>query len=230
MTVIVYVHGLWLTGIESVLLRRRLGRALNAQTLCFSYPSVRAGVTDNAVALGSFLGTLRVETLHIVAHSMGGPVVLRFFDLMARAADATTPPAPGVAALPRSLPPGRVVFTGSPVRGSRSAGRLVRLPGGRALLGRTGCEVLLSPRFERWEGGRDLGLIAGDWGVGLGRLLGPFDAPNDGTVYVSETRLPGATQHLTLPVSHSSMVVSDLVAGQIAAFLREGCFADSRAG
>jgi hypothetical protein len=58
----------------------------------------------------------------------------------------------------------------------------------------------------------------------LGRLLGRFTAPNDGTVLVEETDLPGATERLILPVSHSGMVFSGEVARQAAAYLQRGRF------
>jgi pimeloyl-ACP methyl ester carboxylesterase len=214
--VVVYVHGLWLGGAESVLLRRRLSRALGAESRVFSYPSVSASVTENAAALGRYLHSIPADTLHLVAHSMGGLVVLKLFE-----AGLASGPLAGVA---QSLPPGRVVLTGSPVRGSRSAERLARLPFGRALLGRSASEVLLLPCERRWQGGRDLGVIAGELGLGLGRLLGRMQAPSDGTVWVAETDLPGATDQLRLRVSHSGMVFSALVAQQVAAFLRDGRF------
>jgi hypothetical protein len=80
------------------------------------------------------------------------------------------------------------------------------------------------PRERRWSCERDLGVIAGDLGVGLGRLLGRMDAPSDGTVLVEETDLPGATAQLRLPVSHTGLVFSAEVARQAAAFLRDGRF------
>jgi hypothetical protein len=206
--VVVYVHGLWLGGAEAVLLRRRLSRALGAESRVFSYPSVGASVTENAVALGRYLHSIPADTLHLVAHSMGGLVILKLFELGGAAA----------------LPPGRVVLAGSPVRGSRSAARLARLPFGRALLGRSAGGSLLVPCERRWQGGRDLGVIAGELGLGLGRLLGRMEAPSDGTVWVAETDLPGATDQLRLRVSHSGMVFSALVAKQVAAFLRDGRF------
>jgi pimeloyl-ACP methyl ester carboxylesterase len=217
-TVVVYVHGLWLGGGESFLLRRRLSRALDAEGRVFRYASVGAAVTDNAAALGRYLQTIETDTLHLVAHSMGGLVILKLFELSL----APQGPLAGVA---QGLPPGRIVLTGSPVRGSRSAERLARLPFGRALLGLSAAEVLLTPRERRWQGGRDLGIIAGDLGVGLGRLLGRMGAPNDGTVWLDETDLPGATDQLRVRVSHSGMVFSAEVARQVAAFLREGRFA-----
>src|SRR6202142_1439422 len=166
--VVVYVHGLWFGGSESFLLRRRLCRALGAETRVFSYSSVDAGITENAAALGQYLSTIQADILHLVAHSMGGLLILELFEqgFAARGALEGSP----------ALPPGRIVLTGSPVRGSRSAARLARL-----LLGRTAREVLVMPRERRWSRERDLGVIAGDLGVGLGRLLGRMDAPSDGT-------------------------------------------------
>ena len=217
-TVVVYVHGLWLKGGESFLLRRRLSRALNAEGRVFPYASVGAGVTDNALALGKYLKTIETDTLHLVAHSMGGLVILKLFEL------GLAPQGP-LAGLEQGLPPGRIVLTGSPVRGSRSAERLARLPFGRALLGLSAADVLLRPGERRWQGGRDLGVVAGDLAVGLGRLLGRMGAPNDGTVWVDETDLPGAAEQLRVRVSHSGMVFSAEVARQVAAFLQNGRFA-----
>jgi pimeloyl-ACP methyl ester carboxylesterase len=219
-TVVVYVHGLWLRGHEAVLLRRRLAASLGASVLSFSYPSVRRSLAENAAALRRFLTPIRADRLHLVAHSMGGLVILRMFE-DAAAVDAGRGPAD-------DLPPGRIVFMGSPVQGSQSAARLERLPlgVGHRLLGLTGRETLVSPRERRWGGARDLGVIAGDLALGAGRLLGPLPGPNDGTVLVRETNLPGATGQLRLRVSHSGMPFSATVARQVAAFLRVGRFDD----
>jgi hypothetical protein len=58
----------------------------------------------------------------------------------------------------------------------------------------------------------------------MGQLVAHFDEACDGTVAVSETRLPGATQHLVLPVSHMGMLMSARVARETGLFLREGHF------
>jgi pimeloyl-ACP methyl ester carboxylesterase len=216
-TAVLYVHGLWLPGHEGFLLLRRLGRELRAETHSFTYSSVGMGITDNALALQRRLKDIRADTVHVVAHSLGGLVVLKLFELAAGGgADASV-------RVPQALPPGRVVLLGSPVQGSQSAQRLARARMGRRLMGRA-AEALLEPGGRRWRGGRDLGVIAGDMPVGIGRLLGPMGAPNDGTVLVQETTLPGATQHLLLRVSHSGMPYSARVARQTAAFFREGRF------
>ncbi len=216
-TVVVYVHGLWLKGGESFLLRRRLCRALNAESRVFPYASVGAGVTDNAMALGKYLQAIKTDTLHLVAHSMGGLVILKLFEL------SVVPQGP-LAGVAQGLPPGRIVLTGSPVRGSRSAERLASLPFGRSLLGLSASDLLSAHRERCWLGGRDLGVIAGDLGVGLGRLLGRMPAPNDGTVWLDETDLPGAAEQLRVHVSHTGMMFSAEVARQVAAFLRDGRF------
>ncbi|MGP8165344.1 MAG: esterase/lipase family protein [Steroidobacteraceae bacterium] len=214
---VVYVHGLWLNGWEAAWLRQRLSRELDCETRLFPYFSMTADLKANARALAGFLAQTRTDTLHLVGHSMGGPLILEFFERRVSA--------DGLLASGRPLPPGRIVLLGSPVRGSRAAQRLARLPYGRKLLGSTANELLLEPRERHWSGARDLGVIAGDMAFGLGRLVGPFDAPNDGTVLVEETELPGAKAQLTLHVTHSSLLFSAAVARQTAAFLREGRFA-----
>ncbi len=212
-TKIVYVHGLWLRGYEATLLRRRLAAALDAEVLSFSYPSVRQSMAENAAALARYLARIRAERLHLIAHSLGGLVILGMFESSTFETELT-------------LPPGRIVFMGSPVRGSDAARRLVRLPLGlgATLLGRTAGEVLVTPRERRWNGQRELGVIAGELPVGAGRLLGPMAGPNDGTVLVRETDLPGATEQIRLRVSHSGMPFSGVVARQVTAFLRDGRF------
>jgi pimeloyl-ACP methyl ester carboxylesterase len=187
-----------------------LARELNAETRAFSYASVKCRVSTNAEALEKFLGELRADTLHLVGHSLGGLVILKLFEK--GAADR--------------LPPGRIVFLGSPLNGSRAALNLSRLPLGKMLLGQGVHEELLSPRACRWRGQRDLGLIAGSLSVGLGKLVGARGAPNDGTIFVDETRLPGISQHLVMPVSHTGLLISRPVARQVGAFLRSGKFID----
>jgi pimeloyl-ACP methyl ester carboxylesterase len=216
-TVIVYVHGLWLNGWESLLLRQRLARHLNGTALSFRYSSVGAELAENARALRAFLGGVRADALHLVGHSLGGLIILELFEsAAARAGDAGGE---------MSLPSGRIVLLGSPVRGSRAARNLSQLPFGRRILGLTAHEALLPERERQWIGGRELGIIAGTLPMGFGRFMGPFDSPSDGTVLVAETHLAGAKQHLALRTTHTGMVYSPEVARQVAAFLRDGRFA-----
>lgn len=212
-TVIVYVHGLWQSGGEAVLLRRRLAQDLEARAVAFTYPSVAANASTNARALAEHLATLGADTLHLVGHSLGGIMILKAFD-------------EGAAALRERLPPGRIVLLGSPLRGSQTAQNLARLPFGRKIMGASVGEELLERRERRWNGSRELGVIAGELGFGLGRLVGRLGGPNDGTVLIEETEIPGATDRVQLRVSHTGMLFSAAVARAAGAFLRTGRFAD----
>jgi len=194
----------------------------------FSYPSMSAGVAANAAALARFLSDIcagkqdRPDTLHLVGHSLGGLVILKMFeDGLYEAEQAGRARGLGLHA---ELPPGRIVLLGSPVQGSQAAQSLARLPFGRQLLGQSAEGELLSSRARHWEGGRELGIIAGDLAFGLGRVLGTFDEPNDGTVMVEETLIEGASDRRVLRVSHTGMLFSAEVAHQIVSFLRIGRF------
>jgi hypothetical protein len=142
-----------------------------------------------------------------VAHSLGGVVLCRYFE---RTSDT---------------PDGRVVFLGSPTLGSQTAKNVARRALLAPLLGRVVDEELIRPCSARnWRAGRDLGCIAGTRPMGLGRLFSTFDEESDGTVAVSETKLPGHCAHLSLPVSHTGMLLSSLVARQVGEFLEFGRF------
>jgi hypothetical protein len=207
-TVVVYVHGLWLNGVEGIVLRKRLQRSLNAETRTFAYASVMSSVTEDARALGSYLSALRADTLHLVGHSLGGLVILKLFESGEGA----------------RLPPGRIVLLGSPLNGSRTARTVARLPLGLKILGLGVREELLTERTRRWNGQRELGVIAGSLEVGMGRLVGTRGAPSDGTIFVEETRLAGISEHLVLRVSHTGLPFSKAVATQTGAFLSSGTF------
>jgi hypothetical protein len=209
-TVVVYVHGLWQRGGEALLLRRRLSHALQAEAPAFSYPSVTADAASNARALAAYLSAIDADVLHLVGHSLGGLVILKLFE--------------NDTGVDARLPPGRIVMLGSPLSGSRTARNLARLPLGAKIMGRSVAEELLLPRQRRWQGSRELGVIAGNFGVGLGLLVGRLGAPSDGTVLVEETVLDGITERVVLRVSHTGLLLSGAVARRAAAFLSTGRF------
>jgi hypothetical protein len=111
------------------------------------------------------------------------------------------------------------------VVGSRSARAVARHAWLRRTIGPlVNAELVDDCDPRTWGCGRDLGLIAGTRPAGLGRFFARFEEDCDGTVAVSETRLPGHTAHLALPVSHMGMLVSSRVARQTGAFLATGRF------
>ena len=210
-TLIVYVHGLWQRGAESHWLRRRLAQDLGAETRTFSYPSVAADATQNARGLTETLREIRADTMHLVGHSLGGLMILKAFE---------------DEGFGLRLPPGRIVLLGSPLRGSRAARNFAKLPFGEQIMGRGVREELLrpQPRERRWSGARDLGVIAGDLGFGVGRLVGAMGGPSDGTILVDETQIDGAADRVVLRVSHTGMLFSAKVASAAGTFLRTGKF------
>ncbi len=71
---------------------------------------------------------------------------------------------------------------------------------------------------------REVGVIAGSLPVGIGRVLTSLPVPNDGTVCIDETELPGATASIVLDVSHTGMLYSSSVAASVTRFLDLGRF------
>lgn len=204
--IVVLIHGLWMNGTESSLLRHRLANEHGYPTVLFQYSTFEAGLAANSARLREFLDQQSASRVHLVGHSLGGVLALYTLERS---------PYPK---------PGRVVCLGSPLRGSLAADRLARFEFGAALLGSMGRDSLLTQVLVDYRGDRDVGVIAGTMSVGAGQILGALPEPNDGTVALVETELPGVRAHLSLPVSHTGLLVSPDVAAQTAFFLRHGLF------
>jgi hypothetical protein len=121
----------------------------------------------------------------------------------------------------------RIVLLGSPVRGSSVAAQLAKRPLGKWLLGPARRE-LIEGIIPRLPPGVCVGVIAGNVGLGLGRLVATISGPHDGTVAVDETRIPGASDSLLVSTTHTGMIFSARVARQVACFLTNGRFARER--
>jgi pimeloyl-ACP methyl ester carboxylesterase len=216
---VLFVHGLWMNGAESFLLRRNLAEH-GWNLRIFPYSSLSEPMPRIAARCARYARLLARRTLapvHLLGHSLGGLVIYRMFETGLLAPDRF------------SGDFCRVVFMGTPVRGSQSGRTLARLTPLRRLLGAAGTEELLSELPRRWEHKAQLGVIAGDSPRGLGRLITRLDGPNDGTVAVSETAIEGAADHRVIHASHMGLLVADAAAEQIASFLEAGHFErDSR--
>jgi pimeloyl-ACP methyl ester carboxylesterase len=204
---VVLVHGLWMTGLESNLLRGRLRDEYGFDTRQYSYHTVQVGLDDNVELLRAFLADMPGKSLHVVGHSLGGLLALHTL---------TKYPDPR---------PGRIVCLGSPLRGSSAARAMAGLPFGEEILGATIRDAVLNGGLKEYSGAREVGVIAGTLAMGLGVVIDNLPGPNDGTVAVEETKLPGIKDHLEVEVSHTGLLVSPLVASQTAFFLRHGEFA-----
>lgn len=202
---VLLVHGLWMHGAVFALMRLRLAR-LGFATGILSYPSARAGLDANALALAARAGPdPAAGPCHIVGHSLGGLLALRMM------------------ALRPQLSLGRVVLLGSPVQGSCAA---------RALLGFGPTARLIGPSVRDWLAlappdwplTAETGVIAGTRSLATARFITSIPRPNDGVVGLEETRLAGSHDRLTLHVGHSEMLLSRELARQTAHFLRSGRF------
>lgn len=204
---VVLVHGLWLRRWYLLPLAWRLQRC-GYTVHRFGYPSAHASLREDAEQLNAFGDAIGGDTVHWVGHSMGGLVIQALFTYF-----------PGQR-------PGRIVTLGTPHLGSVAARRVSRTIAGRVLMG-PGSGELAEGLPRTWRAPeRDFGVVAGSRNLGLGRLvLRRPPGAGDGTVLVAETRLPGITDHLVLPVCHSGMLLSPAVARAACTFLARGRFA-----
>ncbi|MGB6604817.1 MAG: alpha/beta hydrolase [Steroidobacteraceae bacterium] len=205
MAEVVYVHGLWMPGDESLVLRHRLAQEFGLTLHPFRYSGASASMLAIAKRLDRFVRELEAPTVHFVGHSLGGLVIHRFLERFPE------------------QPQGRAVFLGTPCVASRAAQSAARFAPVVQLMGEAAAE-LLGPRERRWTHAHQLGIVAGSQPLGVGHLLARFNEDNDGTVAVSETRMAGATDHTVLPVSHVGLLLSARVAREVGTFLREGRF------
>lgn len=183
-------------------LARRL-RAAGFRAGVFDYASLLQGPAPSVDKLAARLLAAGEGPVHLVGHSLGGLVALETVASYA------------------GLPPGRVLCLGSPLAGSSAARGLSRRHLG-FWLGRSG--TLLRSGLHGLPAGREVAVVAGSKPMGLGKWFGDFDGPNDGTVAVWETRLPGLADHRVLPDSHTGLLLDPRVGDLAIGFLREGRF------
>jgi pimeloyl-ACP methyl ester carboxylesterase len=201
---VVLVHGIWSNGMDFWRLRQNLTRA-GYECHVFNYHVWGKSPSKTAERLHEFIEQIDAPVKHFIGHSFGGIILLHMFDQFPFTGE------------------GRIVLLASPVNGSVAGRRLARTALTRWMLGRSQ-DRGLSGDVPTWKGWQDIGVIAGTFPMGTGMIFGGLEAPHDGTVAVCETQLKGATDFITLPVSHSGMLMSSSVAMQVITFLRAGKF------
>lgn len=204
---VVLLHGLWLAGWCMGLLARPFHRA-GFDVRLYSYPSVSADLEQNAERLGAYVRGLDADVVHFVGHSLGGIVIRALFHY----------------AMPER--PGRAVTVVSPHNGSYVAATLARSRVGRAALGRSVAELAAGLTWPPPD--REIGVISGRGGVGLGRLVPGLARPNDGVLALTEMQLAGARDMITLDHSHTAMLLAPAVGQQACHFIQHGGFDRAR--
>ena len=216
---VILIHGLHQTAWIMRPLAKRL-QAAGFKTHQFGYRSMRDGIQTNSQRLNKWLEENHHpdELIHLVGHSLGGLIIRDF-----------------VTQYPK-WQIGRCVTLGTPHLGSVCADYIWRLT--PAVVGRSYVDALdgtVAPLPEHIT----LGVIAGNRPYGLGQIFLQYhnrklrQAHNslldehlvhDGTVYLKETKLEAAADHLILPVSHTGMLIDTNVAKQTGYFLQYGQF------
>lgn len=201
---VVFVHGLWMLGVDMALLKKRV-RECGYKTHQFHYRSVRRSPEQNARKLQQFVQAIEADKIHFVAHSLGGLVVRHLF------------------ALYPQQRAGNVITLGTPHRSSYIAKQIMRHAWGQFILGKSVQDGLLGGA-PQWHAANKLGVIAGTGRMGIGRLFSGFAENNDGTVALSETETSAMTDYLILNCAHAGFLYNKTVAKQVCAFLKTGRF------
>lgn len=207
---VVVVHGLGRTPASMAILASRL-RDAGFRVVSFGYPSTSEEMEALVARLGAEVVRCcghEAETVHFVAHSMGGILVRGYLDQQ-----------PGAHR-------GRVVMLSPPSQGSEVVDAFADSPMLRAVLGPAGSQLgtdsaaipgRLGPvRFS-------LGIITGN------RSLNPLyswliPGPDDGKVGVERAKVEGAADFLVVPASHTFIMNRGDVAEEVVHFLRHGRF------
>lgn len=207
---VIVAHGLGRTTASMAILAGRLEDA-GYHVVRFGYPSTEATLDDLVALLEETVESCCAdapETVHFVAHSMGGVVA---WSWIARHS-------PGHE--------GRVVLLSPPSRGSEIIDALEETPLLESALGPAGSRLgtdstdipasLPPVDFT-------LGVITGDRSLDpIGSWLIP--GPDDGKVAVDRARVEGAADFLVLPATHTFIMNREDVAEQAIRFLRNGQF------
>lgn len=198
-------HGLWTNRVAMLYLAARLA-SHGYRTRAIGYFSALRSFAHNVARVRHAIATAAGSAIHLVGHSLGGVILLH-----------------ALADLPHARVR-RVVLLGAPLESSESGRQMTASWWGAPLLGTTRSLWRAMPKI-RIPAGIEVGSIAGTRRLGLGELLLKLPPPHDGVVTVAETRHAQLADHIVLPVAHSQMLVSPLVARQIEAFLEHGRFA-----
>jgi len=200
----ILVHGIWMQGSLMRVMARMLGsRGFRTHTV--SYDFLKKSPAENAQLLLREIATLGVARINLVGHSLGGIVILHLLEQEPE------------------LAVNRVVLIGSPVNGSSFARRIHKIRWLRPLLGRSVEQGLLggAPGFASE---RPLGIITGKLPFRMPSFLTASQGGTDGVVLEHETLIDSASDHISLPFTHSTIIFTRRCSDYVGNFLETGSF------
>ena len=179
---------------------RRALKPVGAPVYLFGYASLRQTLEESAQSLHSYLNKLDVQKIDVIAHSMGGLLLLHYLSLGHDARVA------------------KVVLMGTPLQGSAIARTSAQFALFKPLLGKN--REHLQRGVAQWSAPAETIMIAGTRSIGVGRIFPKaLIGPNDGTVAVAETRHSKLLAHYQIAESHASMLYSRAAVRIICEFL-----------
>ena len=207
---VIVVHGLGRTSASMAILVSRLENA-GFRVVSFGYPSRSEPIETLVELLETEVGqccSSEAETLHFVAHSMGGVLVRNYLSQRPE------------------VHQGRVVMLSPPSQGSELVDAFADSPLRRLFLGPAGSQLGtdsagITSRLGPVRFG--LGIVTGDRSINpLGSWLIP--GPDDGKVGVDRAMVDGATDFIVVSATHTFIMNRRDVSEEVVHFLRQGRF------
>jgi len=202
---VLLVHGILMNPLQMRFLGNQLEKT-GFDVHYVYYQSVLKTPAENARVIHKKIKQLQLPDLHIVAHSLGGIIIMHLLDQF------------------DDIPKGKVVMLGSPVNGSWIAKKIHNWPVVSPILARSMPNALSGEDVPEWNSKREWGMISGTRNQGLGLLTGGLPYEGDGTVLLKETIHPKQTAQISINTSHTGLLFSKEVAKLTSQFLNNGKF------